>query len=47
MDNIKRFTFRIPNDLWTEVKKRADKNRRSVTSELVIAIEEYLKNNPK
>ena len=42
MTDIKRFTFRIPSDVYSEVEKIASRNRRSTTAEIIVAIEEYL-----
>ena len=47
MSEIKRFTLRLPDELWDNMKVIADKNRRTVTSEIIIALEEYVKNNSK
>lgn len=43
MDNIKRFTFRLPEKLFDELEKIAKSKHRSVNSEVIVAIEEYLK----
>lgn len=40
---IRRFTFRIPNDTFSEIENIAKVNRRSVNSEIIIAIETYIK----
>lgn len=42
MEDIKRFTFRIPNELFNKITKIADINRRSVNAEIIVAIEKYL-----
>ena len=43
-NDIKRFTFRIPTDLFLEIEKIAKNNYRSVNAEINIAIKEYIKN---
>ena len=44
-DKIKRFTFRIDDDLFNQVSKLANKNHRSVNSEIIAIIEEFFKIN--
>lgn len=41
-EDIRRFTFRLPLDLFQEVEKISKTNHRSVNSEIIIAIEDYL-----
>lgn len=43
MPEIKRFTFRIPSDIYEEIESIAKENRRSVTAEIIVAIEDYVK----
>lgn len=43
MDNIKRFTFRLPTELFNQVEDIAKSNHRSVNAEVIVAIEQYLK----
>ena len=42
MEDIKRFTFRIPSELFAKINKVAENNHRSVNAEIVVAIENYL-----
>lgn len=42
VDNIRRFTFRIPLETFESIDQIAKSNHRSVNSEIIIAIEEYL-----
>lgn len=42
-DTIKRFTFRISSDLFDQIEKIAKKNHRSVNSEIILAVEQYVK----
>ncbi|MDO5061993.1 MAG: Arc family DNA-binding protein [Peptostreptococcaceae bacterium] len=44
-ENIKRFTFRIPESLFDEIEQLAKTNYRSVNAEIIIAIEQYLKSS--
>lgn len=44
-EDIRRFTFRLPLNVFLEVEKIAKANHRSVNSEIIIAIEEYLQKN--
>ncbi|WP_082378560.1 Arc family DNA-binding protein [Propionispora sp. 2/2-37] len=39
-----RMTFRIPADIYKQISESAKKNRRSLNNEMVIALEEFLKN---
>lgn len=41
-DEIRRFTFRLPLETFESIDKVAKSNRRSVNSEIIIAIEDYL-----
>lgn len=41
-ENIRRFTFRIPLELFNGIESIAKQNHRSVNSEIIIAIENYL-----
>ncbi|WP_337616959.1 Arc family DNA-binding protein [Acidaminococcus timonensis] len=41
-DDVRRFTFRLPVETFESVEKIAKANHRSVNSEIIIAIEEYL-----
>lgn len=43
MDNIKRFTFRLPTELFNQIEEVAKTNYRSVNAEVIVAIEHYLK----
>ena len=38
----KRFTFRLPADLFEKIQEIAKLNHRSVNSEVIIAIKKYL-----
>ncbi|WP_018659878.1 Arc family DNA-binding protein [Allofustis seminis] len=40
---IKRFTFRLPVDVYEQIEKIAKENYRSVTAEIIVAIQEYVK----
>ena len=42
MSDIKRFTFRLPNDLFDRINSVANDNHRSVNAEIIVAIEKYL-----
>lgn len=42
MDNIKRFTFRLPAELFNKIEIIAKSNHRSVNAEVIVAIENYL-----
>lgn len=44
MNDIKRFTFRIPTELFDKVEAVAKNNHRSVNAEVIVAIESYLEN---
>lgn len=39
----KRFTLRMSQDLFDQMKERAKQNKRSVAKEIEFAIEEFLK----
>lgn len=39
----KRFTLRMPADLFEEIKAVAEKNHRPAAREIVVAIEDYVK----
>lgn len=39
--------IRIPEDLWEELKKIADKEKRSVNSEMVYIIQKYIEEQKK
>lgn len=39
--DIKRFTFRLPIDLYNQVDSIAKQNHRSLNSEIIIALEAY------
>lgn len=39
--------IRIPEELWEELKKIAEKEKRSVNSELVYIIEKYIEEQKK
>lgn len=41
-NEIKRFTFRIPNELFDKIEAVANDNHRSVNAEIIVAIEHYL-----
>ena len=41
------FSLRIDEDLYTKVKETADKNRRSINSQLICWIEYILKGDSK
>jgi len=41
-DAMKKVTIRIPDELHTEIAKAAKRNRRSLNSEILHAIESYL-----
>lgn len=42
-DAMKRFTFRISSNLFNQVEKIAKENHRSVNSEIIFAVEQYIK----
>lgn len=42
MENIKRFTFRLPAELFNQIEDVAKSNHRSVNAEVIVAIENYL-----
>ena len=42
-DTMKRFTFRISSDLFDQVEEIAKGNHRSVNSEIILAVEKYVK----
>ena len=42
MDNIIRFTFRISSELFDKIEKIANINHRSVNSQIITILEEYL-----
>lgn len=42
MNNIKRFTFRVPTELFEKIEEVAKGNHRSVNAEVIVAIENYL-----
>lgn len=46
-EDIVRVTFRIPKKLYEEVVKKAEENRRSINSEMIIALEEFMKKQDK
>ena len=39
----KRFTFRIDEDLYNKIQEIADKEHRSVTAQIIVIVESYLK----
>ena len=41
-DNIKRFTLRMPEELFDELKEVADYNFRPISKEILVAVREYL-----
>lgn len=43
MDNLKRFTFRIPTELFEKIDQLAKDSHRSVNSQIIFALEQYLK----
>lgn len=45
MSEIKRFTFRLPEDIFKNIEEIAKHNHRSVNAEIIVAIEQYLKTN--
>jgi hypothetical protein len=38
-----RFNLHIPLDLWQEIKELASKHRRSITQEILLAIEKHVR----
>lgn len=40
--NKHRFNLVLPSDIWTRLKALAEKNRRAVTQEIIIAILAHL-----
>jgi hypothetical protein len=44
-DEEVRITFRVPADIYKKIVESAKKNRRSINNEMVIALEQYLKEN--
>lgn len=47
MEDIKKTTLYLPLGVATELKRIAEKNRRSFNSEVVIAIEEHIRKEEK
>jgi hypothetical protein len=48
MAKYHRFNFAVPVKVWKKIKALADSNRRPVTQEVLIAVEEYLeRKDPK
>lgn len=49
LDNteIVRFTFRIEKPLYDEIIKKAQKHRRSINNQMIIMLEQNLKENAK
>lgn len=45
--DIVRVTFRIPKELYDIVAKMAEENRRSINSEMIVALEEFIKKSIK
>lgn len=43
MPELKRFTFRLPSELFDRIEQIAKSNYRSVNAEVIVAIEHYLK----
>ena len=41
----KRFTFRIDEDLYNKIQEIADKEHRSVTAQIIVILEDYLKSH--
>ena len=41
----KRFTFRIDEDLYNKIQEIADKEHRSVTAQIIVIVEDYLKSH--
>lgn len=46
-EDIVRITFRIPRHLYEDIVKKAEENRRSINSEMIVALEEFIKNDNK
>jgi hypothetical protein len=44
MNEQKRFTLRMDADLFKEIEKKADENKRSIAKEIEYLLENYLKN---
>ncbi|MCI5836262.1 MAG: Arc family DNA-binding protein [Veillonellaceae bacterium] len=42
-NELRRFTFRLPLPLYDQINAIATGNRRSLNSEIIIAIENYIK----
>ena len=38
-----RFNLHVPRDLWQEIKELANRHRRSITQEILIAIEKHIR----
>lgn len=39
---LKRFTFRVPEEIYTQIEEIAKSNFRSVNAEIIVAIEKYI-----
>lgn len=39
--------IRVPEDLWEKLKKQADKDERSINSEIIFIIKEYIEKKEK
>jgi hypothetical protein len=44
-DKEVRITFRVPTDIYEKIVESAQKNRRSVNNEMVVALEQFLEKN--
>lgn len=42
MENIKPTSIRLPEKLYEEIKKEAEKNKRSVSKQIEFMIEKYM-----
>ena len=41
-EDIKTYTLRLQADLYEQIKKSADKNKRSIAKEIEFALEKYV-----
>lgn len=47
MSDQKRFTLRMDADLFKEIEKRAEENKRSIAKEIEYLLENYIKTQEK
>lgn len=41
-DKVKKFTLRMPQELWDKLSESAERNFRPVSKEILAAVNEYL-----